>query len=409
MQPPHNPNERRAKLEAVKELARRQEHDAAQDLLQAQDVGYTSKLFVQALFPYRKTEGNNRTVETPQGTITILSQRGVPYGKYPRLIMAYIITRAVANAGRLKEGNITHEEALRIPLGHSMSHFLQAIGITGRGTGGATGNLKNIREQLLRIAGSFITVQSDDGVHARGRNTQILEDWNLWFDSRDPNQGSFMESELVLTPQFFKHIAEAPIPIDLNVLRELNKPRAMDLYIWLTVKQYWLAKNNRDAYTFSWDMIAANFATRELKTSNDLAHFRTEIKKSIADILQTWPQAGIEASTDGVTVTRTAHQFSRNRHAQRLTNPIAEKKRPAGCFLFAPKTVCAYLPLLLRIFTVTAAHIYRYRKTCCAYLPLLLRIFTVTAAHIYRYRGSYPQGFTCGFTYFPRWLITISL
>ena len=159
---------------------------------------------------------------------------------------------------------------------------------------------------LLRIAGSFITVQSDDGVHARGRNTQILEDWNLWFDSRDPNQGSFMESELVLTPQFFKHIAEAPIPIDLNVLRELNKPRAMDLYIWLTVKQYWLAKNNRDAYTFSWDMIAANFATRELKTSNDLAHFRTEIKKSIADILQTWPQAGIEASTDGVTVTRTA-------------------------------------------------------------------------------------------------------
>ena len=152
MQPPHNPNERRAKLEAVKELARRQEHDAAQDLLQAQDVGYTSKLFVQALFPYRKTEGNNRTVETPQGTITILSQRGVPYGKYPRLIMAYIITRAVANAGRLKEGNITHEEALRIPLGHSMSHFLQAIGITGRGTGGATGNLKNIREQLLRVA-----------------------------------------------------------------------------------------------------------------------------------------------------------------------------------------------------------------------------------------------------------------
>ena len=306
MQPPHNPNERRAKLEAVKELARRQEHDAAQELLQAQDVGYTSKLFVQALFPYRKTEGNNRTVETPQGTITILSQRGVPYGKYPRLIMAYIITRAVANAGRLKEGKITHEEACHIPLGHSMSHFLQAIGITGRGTGGATGNLKNIREQLLRIAGSFITVQSDDGVHARGRNTQIIEDWNLWFDPRDPNQGSFMESELVLTPQFFKHIAESPIPIDLNVLRELNKPRAMDLYIWLTVKQYWLAKNNRESYTFTWDMIAANFATKALDSTQEMADFRREMKKSIAEISTLWPEAGIEADTDGVTVTRTA-------------------------------------------------------------------------------------------------------
>ncbi|MCZ9307958.1 replication protein [Corynebacterium sp. c8Ua_181] len=306
MQPPHNPDERRAKLEAVKELARRQEHDAAQELLHAQDVGYTSKLFVQALFPYRKTEGNNRTVETPQGTITILSQRGVPYGKYPRLIMAYIITRAVENAGRLKEGKITHDEALRIPLGHSMSHFLQAIGITGRGTGGATGNLKNIREQLLRIAGSFITVQSDDGVHARGHNTQILEDWNLWFDSRDPNQGSFIESELVLTPQFFKHIAESPIPIDLNVLRELNKPRAMDLYIWLTVKQYWLAKNNRDAYTFTWEMMAANFATKALDSNNARQNFRKEIKKAVQELKTAWPNAGIEANTDGVTVTRTA-------------------------------------------------------------------------------------------------------
>ena len=299
-------DERRAKLEAVKELARQQEHDAAQELLQAQDVGYTSKLFVQALFPYRKTEGNNRTVETPQGTITILSQRGVPYGKYPRLIMAYIITRAVANAGRLKEGKITHEEACRIPLGHSMSHFLQAIGITGRGTGGATGNLKNIREQLLRIAGSFITVQSDDGVHARGRNTQILEDWNLWFDPRDPNQGSFMESELVLTPQFFKHIAEAPIPIDLNVLRELNKPRSMDIYIWLTVKQYWLAKNNREAYTFTWDMIAANFATSEITSTTQMRDFRRRTKEAIEEVSKVWPNSGIEANTDGVTVTRTA-------------------------------------------------------------------------------------------------------
>ncbi|HAT1172193.1 replication protein RepA [Corynebacterium striatum] len=299
-------DERRAKLEAVKELARRQEHDAAQELLQAQEVGYTSKLFVQALFPYRKTEGNNRTVETPQGTITILSQRGVPYGKYPRLIMAYIITRAVANAGRLKEGKITHEEACRIPLGHSMSHFLQAIGITGRGTGGATGNLKNIREQLLRIAGSFITVQSDDGVHARGRNTQILEDWNLWFDPRDPNQGSFMESELVLTPQFFKHIAEAPIPIDLNVLRELNKPRSMDIYIWLTVKQYWLAKNNREAYTFTWDMIAANFATSEITSTTQMRDFRRRTKEAIEEVSKVWPNSGIEANTDGVTVTRTA-------------------------------------------------------------------------------------------------------
>ena len=306
MQPPHAPDERRAKLEAVKELARRQEHDAAQELLQAQDVGYTSKLFVQALFPYRKAENNERVVETAQGIISVYSRRGLPYGKYPRLIMAYVITRAVENAGRLKEGKIDEQEARRIPLGHSMNHFLQAIGVLGRGTGGATGNLKNIREQILRIAGSTITVESDDGVHAQGSNTQILDGWNLWFDPRDPNQGSFIESELVLTEKFFNHIAESPIPIDLNVLRQLAKPRAMDIYIWLTLKQYWLAKNNRDAYTFTWDMIAANFTTKALDSTQEMADFRREMKKSIVEISTLWPEAGIEANTDGITVTRTA-------------------------------------------------------------------------------------------------------
>ncbi|WP_347004744.1 replication protein RepA [Corynebacterium striatum] len=306
MQPPHTPDERRAKLEAVKELARRQEHDAAQELLQAQDVGYTSKLFVQALFPYRQVEGNTYSIESGNSSISIVSFNGVPYGKYPRLIMAYIITRAVENAGQLKEGKIDEAEARRIPLGHSMSHFLKAIGIELRANGGKRGNVTLLREQIKRLASSVITVQSDDGIHTRGRNTQILDDWNLWFDPRDPNQGSFMESELVLTSKFFQYVAESPIPIDLNVLRQLTKPRSMDIYIWLTLKQYWLAKNNRDAYTFTWDMMAANFTTKKLKTTQEIADFRREIKKSIHDILTVWPNAGIEADTNGVTVTKTA-------------------------------------------------------------------------------------------------------
>ena len=187
-----------------------------------------------------------------------------------------------------------------------MSHFLKAIGIELRANGGKRGNVTLLREQIKRLASSVITVQSDDGIHTRGRNTQILDDWNLWFDPRDPNQGSFMESELVLTSKFFQYVAESPIPIDLNVLRQLTKPRSMDIYIWLTLKQYWLAKNNRDAYTFTWDMMAANFTTKKLKTTQEIADFRREIKKSIHDILSVWPNAGIEADTNGVTVTKTA-------------------------------------------------------------------------------------------------------
>src|SRR5699024_8451668 len=112
--------------------ARDREIEQSKKLVNAQDVGYTSKLFVQALFPYRKTEDKTRIITTSKGRVVVYSAEGLPYGKYPRLIMAYIITRAVENAGKLKAGNIDFEEALRIPLGHSMNQFLQAIGVTGR-------------------------------------------------------------------------------------------------------------------------------------------------------------------------------------------------------------------------------------------------------------------------------------
>ncbi|WP_347284994.1 replication protein RepA [Corynebacterium stationis] len=308
------PPEKLAQLKAAQKAAENQELEQSKEIINAQDIGYTSKLFVQALFPYRKTDEEKRVIETAQGRIVVYADGGLPYGKYPRLIMAYIITRAVENAGKLKAGKIDLEQAVRIPLGHSMNHFLQAIGVTGRGTGGATGNLANIREQLLRLADARVTVKEDDGVRARGKHTQIMDEWDLWFDARDPNQGSFIESYIKLTPQFFQHIVEAPIPIDLAVLRQLTKPRSMDIYIWLTVKQFWLSKNNRDSYLFTWDMMAQSFATKELITAIDRRNFRNEIKKAIHDVQAVWPNCGIEADLEGVTVTK--------------TSPSVEKKPP---------------------------------------------------------------------------------
>ena len=45
------------------------------------------------------------------------------------------------------------------------------------------------------------------------------------------------------------------------------------------------SENNRDAYTFTWDMIADNFSTKEMTTAVERRSFRNEIKKAIHDIL----------------------------------------------------------------------------------------------------------------------------
>ena len=309
------PPEKLAQLHAITQAVKDQELEQSKEMINAQDVGYTSKLFVQALFPYRKTNEDTRRVETSDGSIFVSSANGLPYGKYPRLIMAYIMTRAVENAGKLKAGKIDAKEALRIPLGHSMNHFLQAIGIHGRGTGGERGTLSLVRDQLLRLSSSSITVQEKHSTpRERGGIISILDDWDLWFDPKHPSQTSITESHLILTPKFFKHIAESPIPIDLNILRQLTRPRSMDIYIWLTLKQFWLDKSNRDSYLFTWEMIAESFATKNLETAVERRDFRNEIKKAIHDVQALWPNCGIEADREGVTVSK--------------TSPSVEKKPP---------------------------------------------------------------------------------
>ena len=44
----------------------------------AEDVGYTSRIFVQALFPYRSSTAKERVITQNNRRITLSSPRGLP-------------------------------------------------------------------------------------------------------------------------------------------------------------------------------------------------------------------------------------------------------------------------------------------------------------------------------------------
>lgn len=272
-----------------------------------QAVGYTNRIFVQALFPYRKTDDYRRAITQGSREIIISSPNGLPYGKYPRLIMAYIITAAVARAHQVEQGLIDPDEARCIPLGESLNEFFRRIGSTARGTGGNTGTITRIREQLVRLASSSIVVQSritkgNRNIH-RGINQPIAEEWELWFDTGNPDQTTIEHSYIQLTDKFFQLIADSPIPIDLDILQQLGKPRAMDIYVWITLKKAALHYQNRDSLTFSWDQMEHQFSTKELTDWQQRKNFRTEFTKCLSAIRALWPDVGIDTDTKaGVTL-----------------------------------------------------------------------------------------------------------
>ena len=65
------PPEKIAQLQAAQKTAQDREVNQAKELINAQDIGYTSKLFVQALFPYRKTDEEKRVIAVSYTHMTL--------------------------------------------------------------------------------------------------------------------------------------------------------------------------------------------------------------------------------------------------------------------------------------------------------------------------------------------------
>lgn len=270
-------------------------------------VGYTTKMFVQSLFPYRKSEDDKRVLTQGSDSITISSTAGLPYGRFPRLIMAYLITQITERDRQVQRGTLTHEQARRIPLGHSMNEFLNQIGLQSRGTGGKNGSLARLRDQLRRINRCTITVESRLPHRDGGMNAQIASSWDLWFSEKHPDQGSLTPSYITVTEEYFTYVAKAPIPIDLNVMRRLRSPRAMDCYSWLVTKQYWLHKKNIDQHTFSWEQLVSSFAGAPIETPAQLRDFRRRFRSVLDEIGAYWPGLDVEIDQkQGLTMHRSA-------------------------------------------------------------------------------------------------------
>src|SRR5262249_37730316 len=84
-----------------------------------------------------------------------LQPYGIPYGSFPRLVLAYIITRVIQTGER------------SIVLSSHFSTFLKEIGYTGN-LRGNTRAANSIRSQLLRLLMANFRVEASAGTEEKG-------------------------------------------------------------------------------------------------------------------------------------------------------------------------------------------------------------------------------------------------
>ena len=244
--------------------------------LDAGELAFVARILAQATLPH-SDPGDVREFGRTNGDLRLVVQPGpgvgVPYGSYPRLVMAWLTTEAV-RTGRP-----------RIVLGDSLSAFMRELGIVP--TGGRWGTITRLREQMRRLFASRIAAvyDGDDGFSLR--SMEVATDVDLWWSPHAPEQAAVFESVVVLGDRFFQAVTERPVPVDMRVLRALKKsPLGLDLYTWLTYRVSYA----RDPFAVAWESLHAQFGADYA----DVKNFKRKVKRELAKIRLLWPELRFE-------------------------------------------------------------------------------------------------------------------
>ncbi|SPY08418.1 replication protein RepA [Oligella urethralis] len=210
--------------------------------IDALELGFMNRSLAQIGLPHSNIGETHFSRSSGLVRLSITSgEHGLPYGSYPRLLLAWICTEAVR----------TQNQTLQ--LGTNQTEFLKKLSIQNAGS-----TIAIMREQSNRLLTSMFKLTYADHKY-RGFANLILasEGIELW----KPFEGTW-EAEFKLSTEFFEDIINNPVPIDLNVLNAIRKsPMAMDVYTWIAYRSYLVYKSGKRPVKIAWEDLRAQFGS----------------------------------------------------------------------------------------------------------------------------------------------------
>ena len=271
-----HPDER-SRLEASNSLARLF-HGAPE---QKAPLSYYSPILIQCTLPHSdpkardwvKTNGSVSLIIS-SGVDEELTPYGVPYGSFPRLVLAYIITRVIQTGER------------RIELTSHFGSFLKEIGYPGNHKGNsAAGN--RVRDQLIRLLRASITFQDKGEGHLAVQDMKIAPQFELWFAPKNPEEDSLWESSITISEEFRESILRSPVPLRTDILAALKKsPLALDVYMWVSYRLFTMQATGQSEISLSYGQLQTQFGTGIAEENYRL--FRSRFKQAMAEVAQYW-------------------------------------------------------------------------------------------------------------------------
>ena len=239
------------------------------------EMGFISRMMAICSLP-RTNPGNRLQYKRVNGPFKLIMIAGgdnkLPYGNFPRLILAWVCTEAVRTQSRT------------LILGPSLANFMKILGVYSSGGGNVGIKLRN---QMRRLFGCTITLIYKEGNEEQFVNSPIAARGKYWWNPDNNSAPPGWNSTIVLGEDLFNEIINHPVPLDMNTLKALKRcSLGLDLYLWLTYRVFALQRPLR----LSWRQLYRQFDANPAKTPHKRAvqDFRRKVLRELKKINLAW-------------------------------------------------------------------------------------------------------------------------
>ena len=257
----------------------------AQAAKEAGALGYMARVLVQATMPHKSTPGPEFRRSNGAFTLTILSPSdvGLPYGTYPRLLLAWLTSEAVKT------------KSPELMLGPTLSGFMDELGLIP--AGGRWGTIGRLKDQMTRLFSSYVSCRAVSDTENSGVGFPVAYKYHLWWDPKSPDQAALWLSTVTLSQDFFRDIVDRPVPIDMRALKALKRsPMALDIYCWLTYRFSYLKKR----VEIPWPALQTQFGAGYPETPQGQRNFKKNFLKHLHSVSVVYPKTKVEEGSYGL-------------------------------------------------------------------------------------------------------------
>ena len=252
--------------------------------------GFMARTMALCSLP-RTNPGNRHQYKRVNGPYKLIMIAGgdnkLPFGNYPRLLLAWVSTEAVRTQSR------------EIVLGRSLSEFMRTLG-TYHNSGGRGGVQTRLRNQMDRLFNASVQLIYEDEHGKQFIASQIAERGEFWWNPKRPHEPSLWDSKIYLGEAFFNEIISHPVPIDMNTLKAMKRsPLGLDLYLWLVYRTFPL----RAPLRLTWRQVYHQFGVDPAKATDRVTvdNFRKDCLRELKKIKLAWPELNY-ATAKGVLI-----------------------------------------------------------------------------------------------------------